>query len=119
VYGRVYPPEDAADAGRLPGFLVALGKEGPVGYATDVTIEETDGTARTQPRRIVVRARGESLALTLDIEVNQTTTTRMPVGSFGGGMNFLQLRGTYRVTGEVDGRQIDFTAAGSAETFRQ
>jgi hypothetical protein len=118
VYGRVYPPADAGDAGRLPGFLVALGEEGPVGYATDVTIDETDG-ARTEPRRIVVKGRGESLTLTLDIDVDQTTTTRMPVGSFGGGMNFLQLRGTYRVSGQVDGRAVNFTGPGSAETFRQ
>lgn len=117
VYGRVYPPQDAADGGRLPGFLAAIGDEGPVGYATDVAIEETDDTS-TQPRRIVVRARGESVALTLDIEVNQVTNTRMPTGSFGGGMNFLQLRGTYRVSGEVGGHAVDFTAAGSAETFR-
>jgi hypothetical protein len=133
VYGRVYPPEDAADASRLPGFLVALGEEGPVGYATDVTIDETDGAARAgppalseappsrraQPRRIVVKGRSDSLTLTLDIDVDQTTTTRMPVGSFGGGMNFLQMRGTYHVSGEVGGRSIDFTAPGSAETFRQ
>ena len=119
VYGRVYPPPDAADAGRLPGFLVALGEQGPVGYATDVTVEETGEGPQSAPRRIVVKGRGESLTMTLEIEVNQTTTTRMPVGSFGGGMNFLQLRGTYRVSGEAGGRQIDFTAPGSAETFRQ
>ena len=119
VFGRVHPPPDAADAGRLPGFIVAIGKEGPVGYATDVTIEETDDPVRTEPRRMVVRGRGESLTLTLDIEVNHTTATRLPVGFFGSGMRFLQLRGTYRVSGEVDGRAIDFRATGSAETFRR
>jgi hypothetical protein len=119
VYGRVYPPPDAGDANRLPGFLVALGPEGPVGFATDLTVEETDGGAGSEPRRIVVKGRGESLSLTMEIDVRQTTTTRMPAGSFGGGMNFLQMRGTYRVTGEAAGRRIDFTAPGSAETFRQ
>ena len=88
-----------------------------MGFATDVAIDEIGDTG-TQPRRIVVRARGESIAMTLDIEVDQVTTTRMPLGSFGGGMNFLQLRGTYRVSGEAGGRPIGFTAAGSAETFR-
>ena len=49
VYGRVYPPADAADGTRLPGFLVALGQEGPVGYATDVTIEETSAASGLHP----------------------------------------------------------------------
>ena len=119
VFGRVHPPEDAADVGRLPGFLVAIGKEGPIGYATDVTIEETDDAARKEPGRIVVRGRSESMTLALEIEVNHTATTRLPVGFFGSGMRFLQLRGTYRVSGQVDGRAIDFSAPGSAETFRQ
>jgi hypothetical protein len=118
VYGRVYPPADAADTTRLPGFLVAMGPEGPLGYATDVTIAESDTSLGTEPRRIVVSGRGDSLTLTLDIAVDQITTTRMGPGSFGSGMNFLQLRGTYRVSGRAGDSQIEFTAPGSAETFR-
>ena len=118
VYGRVYPPADAADNTRLPGFLVALGPGGPVGYATDVTIEEIDDPSGAAPHRIVVTGRGDSLTLTLDIAVDQVTSTRMAPGSFGGGMNFLQLRGTYRASGRAGDRQIEFTAPGSAETFR-
>jgi hypothetical protein len=34
-------------------------------------------------------------------------------------MTFLQLGGEYRVTGRAGDRTIDFTARGSAETFRQ
>jgi hypothetical protein len=119
VYGRVYPPNDAADSNRLPGFLVALGEAGPVGYATDVTIQETNAASRTEPDRVVVTGRAESLMLTLDIDVDHVTTTRMPRESFGGGMEFLQLRGMYRVSGHVGGRAVDFTAPGSAETFRR
>jgi hypothetical protein len=118
VYGRVYPPGDAADSTRLPGFLVALGPEGPIGYATDVEIEETDTRSRAEPDRIVVSGHGESLTLTLDMTVDQITTTRMGVGSFGSGMNFLQLRGTYRASGRAGDRRIEFTSPGSAETFR-
>jgi len=117
VYGRVYPPADAADASRLPGFLVALGSGGPVGYATDVTIDETD-TAASEPRRVVVRGRSDSLSLTLDIAVEHVTSTRMRADSFGSGMQFLQLRGTYAVSGRAAGRKVQFTAPGSAETFR-
>jgi hypothetical protein len=118
VYGRVFPPADAADSARLPAFLVALGPEGPIGYATDVSIDERDARSTAEPRRIVVTGRSESPALTFDIAVGQVTTTGMGAGSFGGGMNFLQMRGEYRVSGSVGERAITFTASGSAETFR-
>ena len=118
VYGRVFPPADAADAIRVPGFLVALGSEGVVGYATDVTIEETDRASTAAPRGVVVTGRSDSLTLTLDITVDQITTTRMRPGSFGAGMDFLQLRATYRVSGRAGDRSVKFTAPGSAETFR-
>ena len=39
VYGRVRPPADAADPDAIPGFLAALGPQGPLGYATDVSID--------------------------------------------------------------------------------
>jgi hypothetical protein len=117
VYGRVYPPADAADASRLPAFLLAVGPNGPVGYATDVSIEETDaGTGA--PRRIVVSGRSETVALTLEMTVEQTTRTRTAEGSFGNGMTFLQLRGAFRVSGRAGDDRIDATAPGSAETFR-
>jgi hypothetical protein len=118
VWGRVYPPEDAADSARLPGFLVALGPEGPIGYATDVDIDEQDAPT-SAPRRIVVTGRSDSLALTLDVAVDHVETTKMGEGSFGGGMNFLQMRGQYRVSGSIGERKIAFSGPGSAETFRE
>jgi hypothetical protein len=118
VYGRVHPPADAADPERLPGFLVALGSDGPLGYATDVAIEESNEAETARPRTIVVRGQSESLSLTLDISVEQVTATRMRQGFFGGGMDFLQLRASYRVRGRVGERHVDFTAPGNAETFR-
>jgi hypothetical protein len=118
VYGRVFPPPDAADASRIPGFLAALGPDGPIGYATDVTIDEVSEPASQQPRRIVVTARSESLALTMNLDVQQQTTTKMREGLFGGGLNFLQLRVTYVVSGRAGERDVRFTAPGSAETFR-
>ena len=39
-------------------------------------------------------------------------------GLFGGGLDFLQLRAIYLVRGRAGGRSIDFTAGGTAETFR-
>jgi hypothetical protein len=117
VYGRVHPPADAADASRVPGFLMATGPDGPVGYATDVTIDEVDRPDATGPREISVRARGSSLALRMDLAVGQTTMTGQ-ARRFDGQMDFLQLRAEFHVTGQVAGRTVDFTAPGSAETFR-
>lgn len=119
VYGRVFPPADAADAIRVPGFLMAIGPEGVVGYATDVTIQEAAAASDSAaPPRIVVSGRSDSLELTLDIAVDHVTTTSMPAGAFGGGMDFLQMRGSYHVSGRAGERNIEFTAPGSAETFR-
>jgi hypothetical protein len=117
VYGRVIPPPDAADPERLPGFLVALGPDGPVGYATDVTIREADAAGTKQPDHIVVTGRSRNLNLTLDIDVESAIVNRG--GVLSAGPDFLQLRARYRVTGRAGGQTVDFTAPGAAETFRE
>ena len=117
IYGRVFPPPGAADPERMPGFVGALGPDGPLGYTTDVTITE-ENDANGLPRAITVRARGTTIDLTLRFDVSTSVTTSMAQGRATGDLNFLQLRGTYRVTGRAAGRKLDFTAAGSAETFR-
>jgi hypothetical protein len=116
VYGRVFPPRDAADPERVPGFLVAFGPDGPVGYASRVRIEETDDPATGRPQRIRVEARGESLDLTMDITVESAIVT--PGGALAIGPDFLQLRAVYHVTGSAGEQALDFTAPGAAETFR-
>jgi hypothetical protein len=118
VYGRVHPPADAADPERVPGFLAALGPDGPLGYATGVRIEESNDPATGRPARVVVRGRGLALDLTLDLPVEEAVVTRMPQGAFGGGMDFLQMQGAWTVSGRAAGRELAFTAPGSAETFR-
>jgi hypothetical protein len=45
-------------------------------------------------------------------------TTHMAQGPVAGGVDFLQLRGNYTVSGRAGGREINFSAPGSAETFR-
>jgi hypothetical protein len=117
VYGRVFPPPDAADAERMPGLVGALGPDGPLGFATDVRITETNGPDG-RPRTIAIRAVGAALELTLRFEVGSVTTTRMAQGPLRAGLDFLQMRGSYHVTGRAGTRAIDFTAPGSAETFR-
>lgn len=116
VYGRVFPPADAADASRIPGVLIALGPDGPIGYSTRVRIDEADDPATGRPREVIVRGRGESLDLQLAIQVEDAIVNRG--GALAAGPDFLQLRGRYRVTGSVNGQPVDFEASGAAETFR-
>jgi hypothetical protein len=117
IYGRVFPPAEAADQVRFPGFVGALGSDGPIGYSTDVQITETND-ADGQPRTIELRALGAALTLDLRFDVGSIETTRMVQGPLGHGVAFLQMRGQYTVTGRVGARDIQFTAPGAAETFR-
>jgi hypothetical protein len=100
VYGRVFPPADAADPDRLPGFVGVLGPDGPLGFATNVDVRETN-TPAGEPTRVTVRALGSSLDLTLRFDVTSAVTTRMA-----------------QVNGRAAGQTLDFTAPGAAETFR-
>jgi hypothetical protein len=117
VYGRVIPPPDAADPERLPGFLVALGPDGPVGYATNVRIEETDAPGTNRPARILVTGRARAFNLRMDIAVESAIVNRG--GALAAGPDFLQLRAQYHVTGRVGDEDVDFTSPGAAETFRE
>lgn len=117
VYGRVIPPPDAADPARLPGFVVALGPDGPLGYATRVSIDEFDDPDTRRPQRIVVTGRGPNIDLRFDIHVEDAIVNRG--GALSVGPDFLQLRSSFNVKGFVSGRPIEFTAPGAAETFRE
>lgn len=118
VYGRVFPPRDAADPDRIPGFLAAIGPAGPIGYATNVTIDETNDRATANPQRITVRGRSATIDLTLTFSVDGLIVNRMRNGPLAGTMDFLQMRGRYGVAGTAGDRRLAFQAAGSAETFR-
>ena len=117
VYGRVIPPPDAADPERMPGFLVALGPDGPIGYATRVRIEETDEPGTDRPRRIVVTGRARDFDLSMDIAVESVIVNKG--GALSAGPDFLQMRAQYTVKGRVGGQDVSFTAPGAAETFRE
>jgi len=118
IYGRVFPPPDAADPARIPGFVGALGPDGPLGYATDVTIDEMNDP-NGQPRTITVTSRGRLLDVRMQFDVGSVVMTRMTQGTLSSGLSFLQMRGQYTVTGHAGEREINFVAPGSAETFRE
>ena len=113
----MFPPDDAADPSRIPGVLIIIGPDGPLGHVTRLSIEETDGPDG-EPQRIVVGARNRQVDLELEVDAESATLTWMNRQGFGSGLDFYQLRATYRVSGRVGDRAIDFTAAGAAETFR-
>jgi hypothetical protein len=118
VYGRVFPPSEVADRNRVPGFLGVLGSEGPLGFSTDVSITEQNDAAGT-PRTITIESRDRRLPITMQLTVNESVRT--PLGltrGAGGTTTFLQLGGDYRVTGRAADVDLNFTARGSAETFR-
>ena len=118
LYGRVFPPADAADASRVPGFMMVLGPDGPLGQATRVTIDETIEPSLERPARIVVRGNSPSLDLRLEVDIESAIRTPWRSGPLTNGLDFLQMRGRYHVTGKAGERALDFTAQGAAETFR-
>jgi hypothetical protein len=122
LYGRVRPPADAVSpeqAERIPGVLAVVGPAGPIAFAKGAQIEETS-SAEGRPESIQVLAREAGLDVRMDVRVQDVILT--PMGRPGvpaeGPTQFLQLRASYHVTGTVGDRQLDFTALGSAETFR-
>ena len=130
VYGRVFPPPEVADRNRVPGALAVIGRDGLIAFSTDVSITEDDqhGT----PRTVIVQSRDRQLTLMLRLTVSegvrtplaltQATSRKSQVASqstvAAGTPMFLQLGGTYQVTGRAGDRDLNFTARGSAETFR-
>jgi len=117
VFGRIFPPRDAADPERMPGFVGAVGPEGPLGYATTVVISEMNDAAG-RPRQVTVQGRGAAFELTLTLDVADIVVNRMPGGPLATGLDFLQLRGGYEVRGRIGDRPVAFSAPGAAETFR-
>ena len=121
VYGRVFPPSSVADPERVPGFLGILGPDGPIGVSTNVSIVERDASGRPQEVEISARGRGASgTNIRMVLSVDRAVRTAFGLTSTAAALtDFLQLAGTYHVTGQTGERRIDFTARGAAETFRE
>jgi hypothetical protein len=129
IYGRVFPPPEAADPSRLPAFVGVIGPDGPLGYANSlrdlsgeddvVTIAEVDSAAG-EPQSVVVTARSGLIDLELTFTPDSRVVTEGTPGAGGlrGNLDFIQMRGTYSVRGRAAGRELTFTAPGSSETFR-
>jgi hypothetical protein len=113
VYGRVFPPADVADPSRMSGFLAVLGPDGPQGFSSTVAIDDA-----IEGRIEVTATRGVDLKLSLAVDDTVRTASAMTATAGRASLNFLQMSGVFHVTGKVAGRDVDFTARGSAETFK-
>jgi hypothetical protein len=108
-------PEAQHPGGRVE--LAAAKRGAPAEGETALTIEEEDRGGG--PEVIAVHARGPNMELTLRFNVGESVATTMALTRTAeGAMNFLQLGGEYQVTGTIGDREVNFTARGSAETFR-
>jgi hypothetical protein len=117
LFGRVFPPREAADVESFPGFIGALGPDGPIGYSSTVRITERND-ASGRPSQIVVSGRGPSLDVTLRFDVASIATSRTQMGLRANDVEFLQMRGQYTVTGRAGNSPVQLVAPGAAETFR-
>jgi hypothetical protein len=97
-----------------------LGPGGPLGFSTAVSIQESEADEAGAPGRIAVTARGRSVDVSLTFDVERAVRSAMATTAAPGGpaMDFLQLAGTYTVTGKVGNRDVNFSSRGAAETFR-
>ena len=83
-----------------------------------MTIDETIEPSLDRPARIIVRGNSPSLDLRLEVDIESAIRTPWRSGPLTNGLDFLQMRGGYRVLGKAGDRALDFTALGAAETFR-
>src|SRR4029079_6940756 len=101
-----------------------LGRDGPLGFSTRVTIEEIEAPGAASlatPSLIKIRAEGSEVSLEMTASVEDHVATRMggPFSSSeSGAMSFLQLRARFPVTARLRRTPICFTELGAAETFR-
>jgi hypothetical protein len=118
VYGRVFPPADVADRSRVPGALAVIGRDGPIAFASGVLVSEDDQNGT--PRSITIQSRDRQATLTLRFTVNDAVRTPMALTRTRKSQTatFLQLGGVYQVRGRAGDVDLNFTARGSAETFR-
>jgi hypothetical protein len=114
VYGRVFPPADVADPSQVPGFLAVLGPDGPLAFSSDVAIDDSKSD------HVDVRATATGMDLQLTLAADEAARTLLGITSSPGRepLNFVQLGGVFHVMGTVAGRSLDFSARGSAETFK-
>ena len=135
LYGRVYP---ADTAGSVPPLLVyvidslgfrAVFRPHAITYDDSRIVNAGSRTIRVPARASFEDARGaDTLRIDIDIEDAIATDTRPkrgretergdPLGSEKKRPYFIQMKGTARISGRLDGKSLSGTGTGFFETYR-
>ncbi|HET7457316.1 MAG TPA: hypothetical protein VFJ74_06655 [Gemmatimonadaceae bacterium] len=137
LYGRVYPPDSAGSSPMPPAPLSvyvvdslgfrALFRPRTIDYEDGLTIRVGGRAVRVPSRAVLIDARGAD-TLRLEVTVEDAVGTDTREGLIGRGESpdartlthpyFIQMKGTARLSGRVDGRPIAGEGAGFFETYR-
>ncbi|MGH7650609.1 MAG: hypothetical protein ACREMS_02080 [Gemmatimonadaceae bacterium] len=132
LYGRVYSPDTSAS---IPPVLVyltdslgfrAVFRPKLISYEDDRTVRSGATTLRVPSRASFSDVRGnDTLHVDITIDDAIATDTRPsstergdPLGSEKGHPYFIQMKGTARISGRVDGAPLSGTGLGFFETYR-
>jgi hypothetical protein len=136
LYGRVYPPDSAASIQPVLVYLIdslgfrAVFRPKLVSYEDDRTLRSGATTLRVPSRATFSDIRGgDTLRVDISIEDAIATDTRPrravregdrsdPLGSEKSRPFFIQMKGTARISGRIDGTPLTGTGTGFFETYR-
>lgn len=133
LYGRVQPPDSASGDTPLFVYLVdslgfrALFRPRQIDYTDDRVIRVQGRELRVPSRAVFADARGnDTLRVELTIEDAVATDTREPSPERGETMAaralvrpyFVQMKGTARISGRVNGEPVEGQGSGFFETYR-
>lgn len=142
LYGRVYPGDSSASIPPVLVYLVdslgfrAVFRPKMISYKDDRTVRTASGLLRIPSRASFEDARGDdTLRVEITVEDAIATDTRPrrkgkdgdgagegergdPLGSEKARPYFIQMKGTARVSGRLDGQALSGTGTGFFETYR-
>lgn len=136
LYGRVYPPDSTTSIPPVLVYLIdslgfrAVFRPKLISYEDDRTLRAGAATLRVPSRAIFSDVRGsDTLRVDISIEDAIATDTRPrraasgddrpdPLGSEKAHPFFIQMKGTARISGRLDGEPLTGAGAGFFETYR-
>jgi hypothetical protein len=136
LYGRVYPPDSLASVPPVLVYLIdslgfrAVFRPKLISYEDGRTVRSGSTTLRVPSRATFLDARGnDTLRVDLTVEDAIATDTRPrrvardgdrpdPLSSEKAHPYFIQMKGTARISGRLDGAPLTATGTGFFETYR-